>query len=158
MCVCVAGRVVRCVCVCAPALMYVCCRFRVWVRCRAVDLAQRLLAFYCGSLLERGLLSLAPPYIACLGAPLRKALTHELLALHSRALTGTRMHACMMRRTPVWMVVAHSRQACRPVHTCTRMQLGRVGTAHAHTCNDRCMALEQVHGGRAGCMQCALPG
>ncbi|KAG2497894.1 hypothetical protein HYH03_004160 [Edaphochlamys debaryana] len=55
---------------------------------KTLDLSQRLLAFFAGSLLERGRLSLLPPYLCALRPPLRAALCGELLAAHTRRLTG----------------------------------------------------------------------
>ncbi|PNW77181.1 hypothetical protein CHLRE_10g425700v5 [Chlamydomonas reinhardtii] len=52
------------------------------------DLAQRLLTYYAATLLERGQLGLAPPYLCCLRPGLRGQLAGELLAAHTRRLTG----------------------------------------------------------------------
>ena len=55
---------------------------------RTSDLAQRLLTYYAATLLERGQLGLAPPYLCCLRPGLRGQLAGELLAAHTRRLTG----------------------------------------------------------------------
>ncbi|EFJ43078.1 hypothetical protein VOLCADRAFT_96758 [Volvox carteri f. nagariensis] len=52
------------------------------------DLAQRLLGFYTGMLLEQDQLSLVPLYLCVLQQGLRSSMCKELLELHTRRLTG----------------------------------------------------------------------
>ncbi|GFR41433.1 hypothetical protein Agub_g2121 [Astrephomene gubernaculifera] len=55
---------------------------------KTLELSQQLLVFYVSRLLERGQLPLVPPYLCALRTAPRSSLCGELLALHTRRLTG----------------------------------------------------------------------